>query len=123
MKGGRLYILASADMDATSAMRWVRQLRTSGGSRVPEACVVQPIPSGSRSKIFLGSSKRRKDSHRRPYSLEKNNAEAQKYCHEAHPFIVIQPAMRKWSIPLEATFFKKQAVGAHKLEELGLGSL
>lgn len=39
-----LYILASADMDAMSAIRWILQFRTSGGSRVPEACVVkQPM--------------------------------------------------------------------------------
>lgn len=32
-----LYLLARADMEAISAMTWMRQLRTSGGSSVPVA--------------------------------------------------------------------------------------
>lgn len=32
-----VYLLARADMEAISAMTWIRQLRTSGGSRVPVA--------------------------------------------------------------------------------------
>jgi len=30
-------------MEATRAIMWMRQLRTSGGSSVPDACVFQPI--------------------------------------------------------------------------------
>jgi hypothetical protein len=39
-----LNLLARADIEATRAMRWIRQLRTSGGSSVPDACVLkQPM--------------------------------------------------------------------------------
>lgn len=37
------HLLASADMEATRAIKWMVQLRTSGGSLVPEAWVLQPM--------------------------------------------------------------------------------